>query len=64
MAAVIDHTALALLLAASASVQIVHVGLLETCNIEAASAARDAGEAIARCIGLVVTDSKPAAVQP
>ncbi len=60
----IDHDLITSLLAASASVRANYSTLLATGNVEAASAAREAGEAIARCIGLIVTDSKPVEVQP
>lgn len=55
---------IASLLAASKSVQRSYLALLATGNVAAAKAAHEAGEAIARCIGLVVLDSNPAAVQP
>ncbi len=60
----INHDLITSLLAASASVRADYKALLETGNVAAASAAREAGEAIARCLGLVVVgESKRDAVE-
>ncbi len=50
---------------ASERCQIAHGLLLAAGNVEAAKAAHEAGEAIARCLGLVVVgESKRAVVRP